>query len=151
MQPETVARLSQIDNIIGIKEATGSLEQISDILRRVPKDFIVLSGDDFTSMPTVFIGGKGVISVISNVYPAGMAKMMEAALAGDIAEANKWHYEMFEMMKLMFCVPSPAPAKKALELMGKIKDGSPRLPIAPMIDSASVERLQLAMRKIGLL
>jgi len=150
MQPETVARLAEIDNIIGIKEATGSLEQISDIIRRVPKDFIVLSGDDFTSMPTVMIGGRGVISVISNVYPSGMAKMMEAALAGNIPEAQRLHYEMFEMMKMMFSVPSPAPAKKALELMGKIKDGTPRLPIAPM-EGASVERLQAAMRRIGLL
>ncbi len=150
MLPETVARLAEIDNIIGIKEASGSLEQISDVLLRCPKDFIVLSGDDFTSMPTAFIGGKGVISVISNVYPEGMAKMMEAALAGDIKRANELHYRMFELMKLMFIDPNPVPAKKALELMGKIKSGLPRLPLAPM-GGANVEKLQAALRKIDLI
>lgn len=150
MLPETVARLAEIDNIIGIKEASGSLEQISDVLLRCPKDFIVLSGDDFTSMPTAFIGGRGVISVISNVYPQGMAKMMEAALAGDIKRANELHFRMFELMKLMFIEPNPVPAKKALELMGKIKSGLPRLPLAPM-GGANVEKLQAALRRIDLI
>jgi 4-hydroxy-tetrahydrodipicolinate synthase len=150
MLPETVARLAEVDNIIGIKEASGSLEQISDVLLRCPKEFIVLSGDDFTSMPTAFIGGKGVISVISNVYPRGMAEMMEAALAGDIKRANELHYRMFELMKLMFVEPNPVPAKKALEVMGKIKSGLPRLPLAPM-GGANLEKLQAAMRKIGLI
>ena len=150
MLPETVARLAEVDNIIGIKEASGSLEQISDVIRRCPEDFIVLSGDDFTSMPTVFIGGKGVISVISNVYPQGMAQMMEVALAGDIQQSQSLHYKMFELMKLMFVEPNPVPAKKALELMGRIKSGLPRLPLAPMAN-ANVEKLQRAMRNIGLI
>jgi 4-hydroxy-tetrahydrodipicolinate synthase len=150
MLPETVARLAEIDNIIGIKEASGSLEQISDVIRRCPRDFIVLSGDDFTAMPTVFIGGKGVISVISNVCPKEMAEMMAAALEGDIEQANELHYRIFEMMKLMFSAPNPVPAKKALELMGRIKSGLPRLPLAPM-DNASLEKLQMAMRTMGLI
>jgi 4-hydroxy-tetrahydrodipicolinate synthase len=150
MLPETVARLAEVENIIGIKEASGSLEQISDVIRRCPKDFIVLSGDDFTAMPTIFIGGKGVISVISNVCPEAMAKMMEAALAGRIDEANTLHYKIFELMKLMFVEPNPVPAKKALELMGRMKSGLPRLPLAPMAGS-NVEKLQQAMRNIGLL
>ncbi len=148
MQPDTVARLAEIDNIIGIKEACGSLEQISDVIRKCPKDFIVLSGDDFTAMPTIMIGGKGVVSVISNPYPQGMAQLMEKSLVGDIAGANELHYQMFELMKLMFSVPSPAPAKKALELMGIIKDGSPRLPITPVADDSAL-RQELA--KLGLL
>lgn len=146
---ETVARLAQIDNIIGIKEATGSLEHISDVIRKTPEDFIVLSGDDFTSMPTVFIGGHGVISVISNVYPQGMAKMMERALAGDIKGARELHYQMFDLMKLMFSVPSPAPAKKALELMGMIKSGNARLPIAPMAEEPT-ENLRKGLVGLGL-
>ena len=150
MLPETVARLAEIDNIIGIKEASGSLEQVSDVIRRCPRDFIILSGDDFTSMPTVFIGGKGVISVISNVYPKGMAEMMVAALEGNIKQANELHYQMFELMKLMFCEPNPVPAKKGLELMGKIKSGLPRLPLAPM-DAANLEKLQAAMGRMGLI
>jgi 4-hydroxy-tetrahydrodipicolinate synthase len=150
ISPDTVARLAAINNIIGIKEATGSLEQISDVIRKCPEDFIVLSGDDFTSMPTVLIGGKGVISVISNVYPQGMAQMMERALAGDIPAACELHYRMYDMMKLMFCVPSPTPAKKALELMGRIKSGLPRLPLAPM-DEAAQEKLRIGMVELGLL
>lgn len=150
MLPETVARLAEVDNIVGIKEASGSLEQISDVIRRCPKDFIVLSGDDFTAMPTVSIGGKGVISVISNVCPGDMAKMMEAALAGNTQLAQELHYRMFELMKLMFCEPNPVPAKKGVELMGKIKSGLPRLPLAPM-SGANLEKLQAAMRKMGLI
>lgn len=150
MLPETVARCAELKNVIGIKEATGSLNQISDVIRRCPDDFIVLSGDDFTSMPTVLIGGKGVISVTSNVYPRAMADLMEAALAGDLAKANEIHYKLFSLMGTMFCYPSPAPAKKALELMGKIKSGEVRLPMTQM-DEASIEKLQEAMRGVGLL
>ncbi|HBG21625.1 MAG TPA: 4-hydroxy-tetrahydrodipicolinate synthase [Desulfobulbaceae bacterium] len=150
MLPETVARLAEVDNIIGIKEASGSLEQISDVIRRCPKDFIVLSGDDFTAMPTVSIGGKGVISVISNICPGDMAKMMEAALTGNTQLAQELHYRMFELMKLMFCEPNPVPAKKGAELMGKIKSGLPRLPLAPM-SGANLEKLQAAMRKMSLI
>lgn len=149
MLPDTVARLAEVDNIIGIKEATGSLEQVTDVIRKCPDDFIVLSGDDFTAMPSVLVGGKGVISVISNPYPQGMAKMMEAALEGNLAEANKYHFQMFDLMKLMFCCPNPVPAKKALELMGKIKDASVRLPLAP-IDAASTEQLKAALVDLGL-
>ncbi len=147
--PETVARLAEIDNIIGIKEACGSLEQISDVIRFCPDDFILLSGDDFTSMPTIFVGGKGVISVVSNVTPREMAEMMEAALAGDIAKANELHYRLIPMMKLMFRCPSPAPAKKILEMVGKIKDGAPRLPITP-VDEPTILKLQEEMSALGI-
>jgi len=149
MAAETVARLAQIENIIGIKEATGSLEQVSDVIRKTPDDFIVLSGDDFTAMPSVLVGGHGVISVISNVYPQGMAKMMERAISGDIKGANELHYQMYDLMKLMFSVPSPAPAKKALEMMGMIKSGSTRLPIAPMKDEPT-ENLRQGLVGLGL-
>lgn len=150
MLPDTVARLAQIPNIVGIKEATGSMETFTDVIRKCPSDFICLSGDDFTSMPSVLIGGKGVISVISNVYPKGMATMMEAALARDLDTANAYHYRMYDLMKLMFYVPSPAPAKKALEMMGKIKSGDPRLPIAPATPD-TIEKLREALAKLDLL
>jgi 4-hydroxy-tetrahydrodipicolinate synthase len=150
MLPETVARLAEIDNIIGIKEATGSLEQGTDVIRKCPGDFIILSGDDFTAMPTTLIGGKGVISVISNVYPKGMAEMIEAALVGDLKRANELHYRMYELMKLMFINPNPVPAKKALELMGKIQSGLPRLPLAPM-DAASLAKLQVGLADLDLI
>jgi len=150
MLPETVARLAKVKNIIGIKEACGSLQQISDIIRLCPPKFIVLSGDDFTSMPTVFIGGKGVISVTSNVDPKGMADLMEAALAGDLKKANKIHYRLFPLMNAMFCAPNPVPAKKGVELMGKIKDGLPRLPLSA-IDDAALAKLTGAMKDAGLI
>jgi 4-hydroxy-tetrahydrodipicolinate synthase len=148
--PETVARLAAIPTIVGIKEACGSLEQISDVIRLCPGDFILLSGDDFTSMPTALIGGKGVISVISNVDPGGMSKMMEAALSGDLAEANREHYRLFSMMKLMFKSPSPGPAKKALQLLGRIQDDKPRLPMTPA-DEQTAQALMEEMTRLGML
>ncbi len=150
MLPETVARLAKVKNIIGIKEACGSLQQISEIIRLCPAKFIVLSGDDFTAMPTVFIGGKGVISVTSNVDPKGMADLMEASLAGDLKKANKIHYRLFPLMNAMFCAPNPVPAKKGVELMGKIKDGLPRLPMSA-IDDAALAKLTAVMKDAGLI
>lgn len=148
--PETVARLAAVENIIGIKEACASLEQISDVIRFCPDDFILLSGDDFTSMPTALIGGKGVISVVSNVDPGGMSRMMEAALAGDLAAANKEHYRLFSLMKLMFKSPSPGPAKKALEMLGRIKDDAPRLPMTPA-DEQTVQALRMEMSSLSMI
>jgi len=150
INPPTVARLAAVDNIIGIKEACGNLHQISDVVRLCPKDFIILSGDDFTSMATVFVGGQGVISVTSNVDPKGMSDLMEASLRGDIAGANEIHYRLFPLMKAMFAAPNPVPAKKGVELMGKIKDGMPRLPLSE-IDSASLEILKKAMQDLNLI
>jgi len=150
MLPATVARLAELPGVIGIKEASGSLNQISEIIRVCPDDFILLSGDDFTCMPTALIGGKGVISVTSNIEPRGMTAMIAAALAGDLKKANEIHYRLFGLMGTMFCYPSPAPAKKALELMGKIKSGEVRLPMSAM-DEASIETLTAEMKKVGLL
>lgn len=150
MLPDTVARLSQVKNIVGIKEACGSIEQISDVIRLCPNDFIVLSGDDFTAMPTVLIGGKGVISVISNVYPKGMAEMIEAALAGDLEKANTLHYRMYPLMKALFCAPNPVPAKAAMEILGKIASGLPRLPLAAL-DASGIEKLKSAMSGLELI
>lgn len=150
MLPATVARLAILPRVIGIKEASGNLSQISEIIRLCPKEFILLSGDDFTAMPTVIIGGKGVISVVSNVEPGKTALMMEAALQGDLARAKALHYELFALMGAMFCYPSPAPAKKALELMGRIASGEVRLPMTQM-DATSLERLKGDMAPLGLL
>ena len=132
--PQTVARLAEIDAVVGIKEATGDLNQVSEVIRLCPHDFAVLSGDDFTSMPTVLVGGTGVISVTSNVAPKDMAQMMDAALAGDLGKAKQLHYKLFPLMQAMFYDTNPVPAKKTLELMGKIKSGTPRLPLAPIND-----------------
>jgi 4-hydroxy-tetrahydrodipicolinate synthase len=149
MLPPTVARLAALPGVIGIKEACGSLQQVSEVIQRCPRDFIVLSGDDFTAMPTVLIGGRGVISVVSNLAPAKMARMMEAALQGNLAEANALHYELFSLMGAMFCYPSPAPAKQGLELMGRIASAEVRLPMTRM-DAASLTRLRQDMQTVGL-
>ncbi len=150
MAPATTARLAELPNIIAIKEACGCLNQISEVIRLCPKDFIVLSGDDFTSMPTTLIGGKGVISVTSNVYPKAMSELMEAALAGDLVKANEIHYKLFPLIGTMFCYPSPAPAKKGLHLMGKIASPEVRLPMTDM-DEASLNKLITEMKAAALI
>jgi len=150
MLPATVARLAALPKVIGIKEASGSLQQISELIQVCPSDFIILSGDDFTAMPTVLIGGKGVISVVSNLEPAKTATMIEAALAGDLVRAKALHYQLFSLMGAMFCYPSPAPAKKGLELMGKIASGEVRLPMTQM-DESSLQGLKTTMTQAGLL
>jgi 4-hydroxy-tetrahydrodipicolinate synthase len=150
MLPVTVARLAELPKVIGIKEASGNLSQVSEVIKLCPSDFIVLSGDDFTAMPTVLIGGKGVISVVSNLEPAKTAAMIEAARLCDVAKAKALHYELFSLMGAMFCYPSPAPAKKGLEMMGRISSGEVRLPMTQM-DAGSLERLKKDMVAIGLL
>ncbi len=149
MLPETVARLAEIPNIIGIKEACGSLEQITEIIRLCPEEFLILSGDDFTCMPTVLIGGSGVFSVVSNVDPSGVTAMMEAALSRDLDTAKREHYRLFQLMKLMFKSPSPGPAKAALRLKGIIKESASRLPItdadATVVDELNKELINLKL------
>ncbi|MCF6290711.1 MAG: 4-hydroxy-tetrahydrodipicolinate synthase [Desulfobacterales bacterium] len=148
--PATVARLAEVDNIVGIKEASGSLAQISEVIRLCPDDFILLSGDDPTCMATTLIGGQGVISVTSNVAPADMATMIDAALAGDLARARELHYRLAPLINAMFIDTNPVPAKTALELMGRIGSGTPRLPLCPMSD-AKVGQLRQALADYGLL
>lgn len=150
MEPKTVARLASHPHVIGIKEASGNLKQISEIIKVCPKDFILLSGDDFTAVPTIMIGGKGVISVVSNVEPVKTATMIEAAMAGDVAKAKALHYELYDLMGAMFCYPSPTPAKKALQMMGKIASSEVRLPMTD-IDEAGLARLTRDMKAVGLL
>jgi len=150
MLPATVARLAALPKVIGIKEASGDLNQISQVIQLCPKDFIVLSGDDFTAMPTVMIGGRGVISVVSNLMPGKMVAMIEAALRHEAAKARELHYELFSLMGAMFCYPSPAPAKKGLALMGRIGSEEVRLPMTQM-DAAGLARLKKDMAAMGLL
>jgi len=149
MLPETVARCAQIANIVGVKEATADLNQISQVIRLCPKDFAVMSGDDFTSMPTVMIGGTGVISVTSNVAPKDMAAMMDAALAGDLAKAKELHYKLLPLMQAMFIDTNPVPAKTSLAMMGKIKSGLPRLPLYKM-NEGNEEKLKKVLAAYGL-
>ena len=150
MLPATVARLAEIPQVVAIKEASGNLSQISELLMCCPRDFIVLSGDDFTALPSVYLGAKGVISVVSNLEPGKMTKLMDAALKGNMPEANRLHFELFHLMGAMFCYPSPAPAKKGLELMGRIASADLRLPMTTM-DEPALARLEKDMRELGLI
>ncbi len=130
MLPETTARLSQIENIVAIKEACGNLNQITEVLLKVKEDFVVLSGDDFTAYPTVVIGGRGVISVASNIIPKEMTEFMESALSGDMVKAGEMHRKLYPLFKSLFIETNPVPAKTALYLMGKISTPEVRLPLA---------------------
>jgi 4-hydroxy-tetrahydrodipicolinate synthase len=147
--PETIARLSKISNIVGVKEATGDLKQGSKIVDMCGDDFAVLSGDDFTTLPLMCVGGKGVISVISNVAPADMAGMVHAFEAGDLAKARELHHKMFPLMEALFFETNPIPSKAALSMMGKI-EYEVRQPLWKMSD-ANFDRLKKVLQEYGLI
>ncbi len=135
MLPETVARCAKNRYVIGIKEATGSLRQVTDVIRLCPKNFIVLSGDDFTAFPIMTIGGRGVISVASNVVPKEMAAMVNAFKKGNLIRARQLNLKLFPLFDALFYETNPVPAKTALAMMGKIPTDEVRLPLAPMSEA----------------
>jgi len=149
MLPPTVQRLAKIDNIVGIKEASGSLQQISDVIARCPKDFTVISGDDPLLWPILAIGGKGVISVTANVLPDKVSELCRAAVDGDVDRARALHYELMAINDALFIETNPVPAKTALALMGKI-DAELRSPLAPLIPE-NLEKLKGVLRKYSLI
>ncbi len=149
MLPETVARCAKNRYIIGIKEATGSLKQVSEVIRQCPKGFKVISGDDFTAFPVMAIGGQGVISVASNVMPRQMANMMNACESGDFEKARRIHYKLFPLFSAMFCDTNPVPAKTALAMMERISSEEVRLPLAPLSE-ANRERLRGVLKSLKL-
>jgi len=128
--PETVYELSHVKNIIGIKEASGSLDQVSQIISMCSEDFIVFSGDDSLTLPIMSVGGKGVISVVANVVPLKIAQMVEAALQNQWDKARKLHIELLPLFKILFIETNPIPAKTALAMMDMIKMEW-RLPLTP--------------------
>ena len=149
MVPETVVRLAKIKNIVGTKEASGSLQAISKIIDNCGKDFTVLSGDDPLLWPILAIGGKGVISVTANILPAKVAALCKAAAIGDIAGARSLHYELMDINDSLFIDTNPIPVKAALYLMGKIENELR----GPLIELSkdTLERLKKAMACHGLL
>ncbi|OGP35188.1 MAG: 4-hydroxy-tetrahydrodipicolinate synthase [Deltaproteobacteria bacterium GWC2_65_14] len=134
MTAATVARLAEIPNIVGVKEASGNLNQICDILRETPKKFCVLSGDDFLYFPMLALGAKGVISVTSNVAPRAMADLYDAYVIGEISRAREIHYRLWPLFNACFIETNPIPAKTALAMMGRIREEF-RLPLCPMSDA----------------
>jgi len=121
MDPETVVRLAKIKNIVGVKEASGSLQAIGKIISDCGKDFTVLSGDDPLLWPILAIGGKGVISVTANILPTKVSAMYKAATNGSIKDARSLHYELMDINETLFIDTNPVPVKAALHLMGKIE------------------------------
>jgi len=149
LMPEMVAKLAKIKNIVGIKEASGSIKQMSDIINLCDKDFAVLSGDDIFTLPLMAIGGAGVISVISNVAPSDMAGLVDAFAEGDIAKAKALHHKMSALIDALFIEVNPIPVKAALALMGKI-EYEYRLPLCKMAE-ANFKKLKNVMINYGLI
>ncbi len=149
MLPATVARLREVKNIVGIKEATGDMKQVSELIRLCGRDFDVISGDDFTTLPLLHLGGVGAISVTANIAPADAAAMFDAFFAGKYQEALQYHYKLEPLHGPMFIETNPIPVKTALALMGKIGEEF-RLPLCPMAD-ANKEKLKKALKDYGLI
>ncbi|WP_298039786.1 4-hydroxy-tetrahydrodipicolinate synthase [uncultured Desulfuromonas sp.] len=145
MTSDTTARLAEIDNIVAIKEASGSLTQVSEILAKAGDKIDVISGDDFLTFPMMACGAVGVISVSSNAIPARVKAMVTAAEEGDYATARKLHLELLEFHTAMFIEANPVPVKTTLGLMGKIS-ADVRLPLVGM-QPASLEKLKAILMK----
>ena len=149
VSPETIARLSTHENIIGVKDAVGNLSHTSNVIGLCGDDFTVLSGDDFLTFPMMAIGGKGVISVSANIVPNKISAMTDAFYAGEWDRAKELHYETQDLSSAMFIESNPIPVKTALALMGKI-NGELRLPLCEM-SQMNNEKLQAVLRKMSLL
>jgi 4-hydroxy-tetrahydrodipicolinate synthase len=149
MEPETFAKLAQIKNIVGVKEASGSLEQMARIKNVTPKDFLLISGDDALTLPVMAIGGTGVISVVANIIPKDCARLCEAAEKGDIKKARELYYKMLDLVKAMFIETNPIPVKTAMGLMGLI-DPEIRLPLCEM-QPENKEKLVKALKAYKLI
>ena len=149
MLPPVIARLARdFSNIIGVKEATGNLAQGSEVIQACPEGFLVLSGDDFTALPLMSIGGAGVISVSSNIIPDKVAAMCNAFERGDMKEAVRIHYECYALHKAMFFETNPVPVKQALAMMDRMA-GDVRLPLCAMSE-ANEAKLRDVLRQYGL-
>ena len=144
-----MARLAEIDQVVGVKESCGDLDQIAEVISLVPDDFTVLAGDDWASLPLLAIGGHGVISTSSNLIPTDMVDLVRAWRAGDPARAKDVYYQARPIFDVLFSETNPIPVKTALALRGLVTDEL-RLPLTPMSQPAK-ERLQAVMKEYGLL
>ncbi|MDH5427188.1 MAG: 4-hydroxy-tetrahydrodipicolinate synthase [Nitrospirota bacterium] len=149
MLPATTARLSKVPNIIGIKEGSGSLQQVSDIIHHSKQDFLILSGDDPLTLPMMALGGKGVITVTANIAPTDMAHMVSAALKGNYEEARTLHFKLTPLFSALFLETNPIPVKAALAMMGKMSE-EVRLPLTPLAE-AFRPTLREALQQAGVL
>jgi len=149
MLPETLAVLADHPNIVGMKEATGNLEQMTHDIVLCGAKLSFLSGDDTLTLPLMAVGGKGVISVVANIVPRDVADLTRAFLSGDWKRARELHLKLFPLCQAMFCETNPIPVKTAMALMGMI-NGELRLPLYPMSE-ANLSKLKAALRAYGLI
>ena len=149
MLTETVAALAELPSVVGMKEASGSLEQMTEVISLCGDRLTVVSGDDTLTLPLMAVGGKGVISVVANIVPKETAEMTRAALNGDWKRAKELHLRLFPLCKAMFYETNPIPVKTAMQLLGRL-NGELRLPLCPM-SQANRDKLQKALRAYGLL
>ena len=149
IEAKTMLRLAEISNIVGVKEASGNLGQIMDIIRDAPRAFRVLCGDDAMALAVVLLGGGGIVSVVSNEAPAMMSAMINAALESDIRKARELHYKLLPLMNANFIESNPIPVKAVLAMMGMIEENY-RLPLV-RIGTANREKLSKIAEELGLL
>ena len=148
MEPDTVSRLAAIDNIVGIKEASGSISQMAAVLAKVPEQFVVLSGDDAITLPLMAMGGRGIISVASNEIPLEMSQLARLCLAGNFVAARDIHRQFLGLMEVNFIESNPIPVKAAMALMGLLEPVW-RLPlVAPKAESLA--RIRSTLESIGI-
>lgn len=147
--PGTIARLAEVDQIVGVKESCGDLNQIAHVLAAVPDSFVVLSGDDWATLPMLALGAGGVISTASNVAPGEVVDLVRAFRAGDLDRARAVQFRMLPLFDVLFCESNPIPVKAALAMRGAITEEL-RLPLVP-ISNGNRERLQAVLKDVGLL
>src|SRR3954462_11945314 len=147
VEPATLARLAEVPNIVGVKEASGNVSQMCEIVRAVPADFLLLSGDDALTLPLMAVGGHGLISVASNEIPAEMAQMVEAAERNDFGAARKVHGRVIPLMSVNFIESNPQPVKYAMASMGPVEELF-RLPMVPP-KPESKEKINKVLQELG--
>ncbi len=149
IEPETLARLSEVKNIAGVKEATGSVDQAIDVLRLCGDRLAVYSGEDSLTYSLMALGGKGVISTVANVTPKEMSDLTQACLQGNWAKGRELQFRLMPLIRALFIETNPIPAKTALSIMGKCR-GDLRLPLTPMSEG-NLKKLRQAMTDFGLI
>jgi 4-hydroxy-tetrahydrodipicolinate synthase len=149
LEPATLVRLAGIENIVGVKEASGNISQIAAIVHDVPPEFAVLSGDDVFTIPVVALGGRGIVSVIANQVPAEMTQLAQACLQGDFATARMIQARYLPLMNVNFIESNPIPVKAGMALMGLLEPVY-RLPLAPP-SPANLEKIGKVLERVGLL
>ena len=149
LEPDTVLRLAELRNIVGIKESSGNLAQIAELLTTAPRSFRIFAGDDFLGLPVLALGARGLISVASNVIPREMTALVHAVLESDLVTARKLNRRFFRLLQALFWEPSPSPVKAALALLGHCEE-SLRLPMVPVTPETR-RKLERLLGELGLL